>query len=310
MVDQEISPDFPFIINYATVGQNVEMAYVDTDPTHTLPSPPLVFMHGNPAYSYLWRNIIPHIQPTTRCIAPDLIGMGASSKLPSDGYGWQNHNRYLDTFFSQILASNEKIILVLHDFGSLFGLHWARLHPDRIAGLVLMEFLPPMASWEDTGAMSPELQQALFGGPEQFRKAIVEDNVFIELFMQDQVIRPLSQTELDYYRKPFLDPANREALFEMAKIFPVAGNPPEVWKAVEEYNAWLLENEIPKLFFWADPGKILTVGLAGWYGEKMRNVRSVGVGRAKHYLQEDHPHLIGREIAGWLQTAGTLDSEK
>jgi haloalkane dehalogenase len=310
MVDQEISSDFPFTMNYARVGEDVEMAYIDTDLTHTLPSPPLVFMHGNPAYSYLWRNIIPHVQPHARCIAPDLIGMGSSSKLPSDGYGWENHNRYLDAFFNKILDSEEKVILVLHDFGSLFGLNWARLHPKRIAGLVLMEFLPPMASWEETGAMSPELQKALFGGPEQFRKAIVDDNVFIELFLQDQVIRPLSSTEMDHYRKPFLNVADREALFEMAKIFPVAGNPPEVWDAVEEYNKWLLENEIPKLFFWADPGKILPRELSRWYGENLRNVRCVGVGRAKHYLQEDHPHLIGREIAGWLREAGVLGGEK
>jgi len=167
-----------------------------------------------------------------------------------------------------------------------------------------------MKSWEDTGAMSSELQKALFGGPEQFQKAIVEDNVFIELFMQDQVIRPLSKTEMGYYRKPFLNVADREALFEMAKIFPVAGNPPEVWKAVEEYNAWLLENEIPKLFFWADPGKILPLELSRFYVENLRNTKSVGVGRAKHYLQEDHPHLIGEEIVRWLQTAGVLGGVK
>jgi len=270
----------------------------------------VLFLHGNPAQSYLWRNIIPHVMPKARCIAPDLIGMGSSSKLPSDGYGWENHNRYLDAFFSEVLESDTKVVLVLHDFGSLFGLNWARRHPERIAGLVLMEFLPPMPGWEDTGVMSDELQNALGGSSEQMRKAIIDDNVFIELFLQDQVIRTLSQTELDHYRKPFLNPAHRESLYEMSKIFPIAGNPPEVYKAVEEYNSWLLDNEVPKLFFWASPGKIMPPKLSKYYAENLKNTKSVGVGNAKHYLQEDHPHLIGSEIEKWLETTRILGERK
>ncbi|OBT73206.1 hypothetical protein VF21_08704 [Pseudogymnoascus sp. 05NY08] len=287
--DEVAAEKFPFALNQVNVDHGVEMAYIDTDPSRTLKDPPVVFMHGNPAYSYLWRNIIPHVSPKSRCIAPDLIGMGSSSTLPSDAYGWNNHNRYLDAFFSKIVGSG-KVVLVLHDFGSLFGLNWARRHADQIAGLVLMEFLPPMPTWKDTGELSEELHNALIGLPENLRKAIIDDNVFIELFMQDQVIRTLSPIELDHYRKPFLNPANRESIYEMAKIFPVAGNPPEIYHAVENYNSWLLENEIPSF----SSGRIL----------------SVPVGHAKHYLQEDHPHLIGSEIKVWLETAGILDAMK
>ena len=236
--------------------------------------------------------------------------MGASSKLSSDAYGWENYNRYLDAFFPQILAPNGKVVLVVHDFGSLFGLNWARRHPERVAGLVLMEFLPPMPTWEDTGAISPELQKLLGGTPEQLHKAIVDDNVLIELFMQDQVIRTLSPAEMDQYRKPFLDPANRESLYEMSTIFPVAGNPPGVYGAVESYNSWLLDSEIPKLFFWADPGKIMPLMLSKYYSQNLKNTKSVAVGNAKHYLQEDHPHLIGSEIRRWLETAGFLGESK
>jgi haloalkane dehalogenase len=169
-----------------------------------------------------------------------------------------------------------------------------------------MEFLPPMPEWKDTGVMSDELQKALSGSPEHFRKAIIDDNIFIELFMQDQVVRILSKAELDHYRRPFLDPSNRESLYEMFTIFPVAGNPPEVYKAVEDYNSWLLENEIPKLFFWADPRKIMPLNLSKYYSANLKNTKSIGVGKAKHYLQEDHPHLIGSEIERWLETRGIL----
>lgn len=310
MADQDISSDFPFTMHYEKVAQDVEMAYIDIDQTRILQSPPVLFLHGNPACSYLWRNIIPHVMSTARCIAPNLIGMGLSSKLPSDGYGWENHNRYLDAFFSQVLSSDEKVVLVLHDFGSLFGLNWARRHPDRIASLVLMEFIPPMASWKNTGNMSDELQKAPGGSPEHLLKSIMDDNVFIEFFLQDQVIRTLSQKELDCYRKPFLHRTNRESLYEMSKLFPAAGNPPEVYKAVEDYNSWLLESEIPKLFFSANPGKIMPPNLAKYYSENLKNSRSVAVGNAKHYLQEDHPDLIGNEIQSWLQTSGIIGGEK
>jgi len=310
MAASEISSDFPFSISYLKVDHDVEMAYIDTDPIHKLLSPPVVFLHGNPAHSYLWRNIIPHVMPKARCIAPDLIGMGSSSKLSSDAYGWDNHNRYLDSFLSKVLESNEKVVLVVHDFGSLFGLNWARGHPERIAGLVLMEFLPPMPSWEDTGDMSDELHKALGGSSEHLRKSIIDENVFIELFLQDQVVRTLSQAEMDHYRNPFLDPANRESLYEIAKIFPVAGNPPEVYKAVENYNSWLLSNDIPKLFFWADPGKIMPLKLSKYYSKNLKNTKSVAVGNAKHYLQEDHPDLIGSEIMKWLESAGMLGRNK
>ncbi|OBT54268.1 hypothetical protein VE04_05814 [Pseudogymnoascus sp. 24MN13] len=237
--------EFPFTVNHVNVDHGVEMSYIDTDPNRTLHGPPVVFMDGNPAYSYLWRNIIPH----------------------------DNHNRYLDAFFSKMVGSG-KVILVLHDFGSLFGLNWARRHPEQVTGIVLMEFLPPMPTWKDTGELSEELHNALIGSPENLRKVTIDDNVFIELFMQDQVIRTLSPAQLDHYRKPFLDPENRESIYEMAKIFPVAGNPAEVYQAVENYNSWLLENEIPKLFFWADPGKIIPLELSKYHSENLKNVKS------------------------------------
>lgn len=191
-------------------------------------------------------------------------------------------------------------MLVLHDFGSLFGLNWARQHPEKIAGLVLMEFLPPMPTWESTGEMPAELHAALSGGPEDLHKSIVDDNIFIEVFLQSQVLRPFTTVEMDHYRKPFLKVEDREAIFEMSKIFPVAGQPEEVYAAVERYHEWLVASEVPKLFLWADPGKIIPVEKKGWYERTLKNTEFVGVGAAKHFLQEDCPDVIGSNIGRWL----------
>ena len=311
MGESEISADFPFDVHRVEVADNVEMAYIDTDRTKALQGhPPIVFLHGNPSYSYLWRNIIPHVSSKARCVALDLAGFGFSQKLSPEAYGFENNVRYLDSFFSKVLAPGEKVVLVLHDFGSLFGFNWARQHPERVAGLVFMEFHPPMPSWKDTGKMSDELLQGLGGPPEQVHKSIIDDNIFIELFIQDQVVRTLSQKEMDHYRKPFLEPSTRESMREIAKIFPVAGNPPNVYEAVEKYHSWLLANDIPKLFFWADPGKIITPKLAKWYSDNLKNTKSVAVGEAKHYLQEDSPHLIGKEMGKWLENTALASGSK
>ena len=140
------------------------------------------------------------------------MGMGSSQKLSSEAYGFHNHVRNLDSFFSMVLGSSESVVLVLHDFGSLFGFNWAHHHPERIAGLVFMEFFPPIPSWKDTGNTDERITKALGGPPEQVRKAIIDDNIFIELFLPGQVVRALYHTEMDHYRAPFLESLNRECL--------------------------------------------------------------------------------------------------
>lgn len=301
-----MSSNFTFTMNFITLEPSVQMAYIDTNPSPTSTSPPVVFLHGNPTSSYIWRNIIPHVSPSARCIAPDLIGMGASSKHPASFYGWDNHTKYLSTFLAKILKADEKVILVLHDFGSLFGLNWARENSDRVVGMVLMEFLPVMPTWESTGEMPKELHDALSAGPEALKKSIVEDNIFIEVFLQAQIVRPLTTIELEHYRAPFRTVEDREAIFEMTKFFPVAGQPGNVYAAVEKYHEWLVESEMPKLFFWADPGKIITVAKKEGYERVLRNTEFVGVGEARHFLQEDCPGVIGTNIGRWLGSMGLV----
>ncbi len=252
MVNIEISSDFPFILHRVKV-LDAEMAYVDTAPTNHYKQqqqPVMLFLHGNPTSSYLWRNVIPHVSSQTRCIAPDLIGMGASDKLPHLSYRFIEHALYLDEFIADVIPKNQTVVLVLHDWGSGLGFHWARRNAHRVAGLAFMEFVPPMPTWEifDKGGMTSTFQ-AFRGPPEVGRKLLIEENVFIEKFLPGGVVRALSEKDMEHYRAPYLEPVDREPVYR-----------------------WL--NEVP--------------------------IEGVHIGPGKHYLQEDNPHLIGKELAKWM----------
>lgn len=191
------------------------------------------------------------------------------------------------------------MILVLHDFGSLFGFHWAHHHAQQVVGLVFMEFLYDFPDWYATNT-DMKFAMKLGTSDESMHKAIVEDNIFIEEFIQAQVVRELSLVEMNQYRAPFLTPEDRLALLELGKLMPVKDFSPESFEAAEKDQAWLAETEIPKLYFWADPGKIQPPSLAKELSDKLKNITNIAVGHAKHFLQEDHPQLIGEEITKWL----------
>jgi len=268
------------------------MAYVDTAPKQNLHREPLLLLlQGNPISSYLWRNVIPHVSSRARCLAPDLIGMGASDKLPLLAYRFIEHALYLDEFCAAVIPSDQKVILVLHDWGSALGFHWARRNSSRVAGLAFTEFVPLMPSWENLEKrVIASSFQAFRGPPEVGRKLIIEDNVFVEQVLPGGVVRGLTENEMAHYRAPYLDPSSREPLYRWANEVPIEGDPVDV---SEKYHAWLLESEVPKLFFWATPGVIIGEELAGWYRNTLKNTRSVGIGPGRHYLQEDNPSLIG-----------------
>ena len=272
------------------------MAYVDTGPRA---KPAIVFLHGNPASSYIWRNVIPLVADRARCIAPDLIGMGDSAKPPIT-YDFADQSRYLGAFLDAIVPDG-KLVLVVHDFGSQLGLDWAQRHRGRVAGLVLMEFLAgPIASWNDFPAEQRATFQA-FRDPVEGRRLIKDENVFIEQKLQEGMIRPLSDAEMEAYQSPFPDPASREPIFQIPSQIPIAGQPAEVADRVQRYHEWLLTSDVPKLFFWASPGELMPESMAGWYAEHMPNTRAVPFGPGRHYLQEDNPDLIGNEIAAWVK---------
>jgi haloalkane dehalogenase len=258
--------------------------------------PTVLFLHGNPMSSYLWRNVIPHVAPHARCIAPDLIGFGDSDK-PNLAYRVPDHARYLDKFIETL--GLDDLVLVLHDWGSALGLDWARRHPRRVRGLVLMEFICPQPTWLD---MNPVVAQHFrdFRDPAGSRKLLIDENAFIERIVPQNIVRGLSTEDLDAYRRPFLDPASREPIWRFPNDLPIAGEPVDVYSMAVAYHDWLLETEIPKLFFWATPGALIPVERAAYYVARLKACHSVALGEGIHYVQEDHPDLIGREIARWL----------
>ncbi len=261
---------------------------------------PIVFLHGNPTSSYLWRNIIPHLSGLGRCVAPDLIGMGDSDKLKSSGpesYTFVEHRKYLDALLEEI-GVTENVVFVIHDWGSALGFDWAYRHPDKVKGIVYMEAVLFHYEWSDW----PEDARKIFQG---FRspageKLILEKNYFIELVLPNSVIREMSPAELDVYRKPFLNAGeDRRPTLTWPRQIPIEGEPQEVVEIVTTYAEWLSKSDIAKLFINADPGSIL-VGKARDFCRTWTNQEEVTV-KGLHFIQEDSPDDIGEAIAGFIR---------
>ena len=267
-----------------------QMAYLEAGE-----GPVVLFQHGNPTSSYLWRNVIPLVAPHARCIAPDLIGMGVSDK-PDIAYRVEDHARYFEAFIEALNLTD--LVLVLHDWGSALGLDWARRHEDRVRGLALMEFMWPIPTWLDVDSGGAEAFRAFRS--DQGRKLLIDQNSFIERILPGGILRTLTDEEMTAYRKPFLDPASREPVYRFPNELPIAGAPADVWAMAEAYRAWLLETELPKLFFWAEPGALISPSRAAWLQTRLKACKSVPLGPGRHFVQEDHADLIGREIAEWL----------
>ncbi len=262
---------------------------------------PVVFLHGNPTSSYLWRNIMPHISDRARCIAPDLIGMGDSEKLPDSGpdrYTLVEHRAYLDAFFAA-MGLTEKVTLVVHDWGSALGFHWARRHPDAVRGIAYMEALVRPLVWEEWN----EAARAVFEG---FRSPageamVLEKNIFVERVLPGSVLRGLTEVEMAVYRRPFAEPGEgRRPTLTWPRQIPISGEPADVVAIAQDYSGWLAETEIPKLFVDADPGAIL-IGAQREFCRGWKNQTEVTVS-GSHFIQEDSPHEIGTALADWYSS--------
>jgi haloalkane dehalogenase len=275
--------------------QGRRMAYVEMGA-----GDPIVFLHGNPTSSYLWRNIMPHLAPFGRCIALDLIGMGTSDKLPDAGpgsYRFVEHRRYLDGFLAAAGITG-KVTLVIHDWGSALGFDWARRHPDAVEGIAYMEAIVQPMEWKAW----PQAARAVFKG---FRspageKMALENNVFVERVLPGSVLRKLSDAEMDVYRRPFLASGeDRRPTLTWPREIPLAGEPADVVAIVREYGAWMAGNDMPKLFVNADPGAIL-VGAQRDFCRQWKNQLEVTV-PGNHFLQEDSPDAIAAALAAWRE---------
>ena len=261
---------------------------------------PIVFQHGNPTSSYLWRNIMPHLQEQGRCIALDLIGMGDSDKLEDSGpdrYTYLEHREYFDAALAALGVENN-VTLVIHDWGSALGFDWARRHPGSVKGIVYMEaIVQPVTSWDNW----PEAARRVFQG---FRspageEMVLNNNVFVERVLPGSILRKLTDEEMAVYRRPFLQPGeDRRPTLTWPRQIPIAGEPAEVVQVVQDYADWLSTSDVPKLFINAEPGAIL-LGAQREFCRSWPAQKEVTV-TGNHFLQEDSPDEIGQEISRWL----------
>ena len=290
----EISAHDPHPRRRADFG-GVEMAYVDTGSPTATSGGAMVFLHGNPTSSYLWRNIIPHVSPLARCLAPDLMGMGESDATPDGSYRFADHSRYLDAWFDAVLPYGP-VTLVVHDWGSALGFHWARRHPERVRGLVYMEAIVRPVTWDEW----PEAARQVFQGfrSDAGESMVLERNIFVERVLPGSTINGISDEAMEVYRRRYAEPGeSRRPTLSWPREIPIEGEPPDVVALVAEYAEWLSQTQTPKLFVNADPGAILT-GPQREFCRAFPNQREVTV-PGVHFVQEDSPHEIGAAIAEW-----------
>jgi len=268
-----------------------EMSYVDVGE-----GVPIVFLHGNPTSSYLWRNIIPFVAGEGRCLAPDLIGMGQSGESPTGAYRFADHARYLDAWFDALELTRE-VVLVLHDWGSALGFHWARRNPEHVAAIAYMEALVQPRRWEDFAHGRDAIFRALRS--EAGERMVLDENFFIETVLPKSILRGLSAEEMAAYRAPFTARADRMPTLVFPRELPIDGEPADVVAAVEAYGAWMAHNDLPKLFINAEPGALIT-GRARDFCRTWKSQREITVAGI-HYIQEDSADEIGIALRDFVR---------
>ncbi|WP_208023713.1 haloalkane dehalogenase [Mycobacterium marinum] len=267
------------------------MSYIDVGQ-----GDPIVFLHGNPTSSYLWRNVIPHLSDVGRCLAPDLIGMGASGTSPTFSYRFADHVRYLDAWFEAV-GITENVVLVVHDWGSALGFYRALRYPGQIAGIAYMDALVQPRTWAGFTDYEP-LMRAL--RTEQGERMALAENVFVEKVVPGGVQRQLTEEEMAVYRKPYPTPQSRIPTLLWAREIPVEGEPADVQAMVQEYADFLSRSDIPKLLIVAEPGAILHEGGSELdFARSWPNQREVKVA-GRHFLQEDSPDAIGAAVRAFV----------
>jgi haloalkane dehalogenase len=257
----------------------------------------VLFLHGNPTSSYLWRNVIPHVSPQARCIAPDLIGMGKSDK-PDIDYGFFDHSKYVEGFIEALGLRN--LTTVAHDWGSALAFHYARRHEGNVKGLAFMEAIIRPVTWDEWPEQARQMFQA-FRTPDVGENMIMNQNMFVEGVLPGAIIRTLSDEEMNRYREPYVDPPSRKPTWRWPNEVPIEGKPADVVEAVQAYADWLGDSELPKLLLYAKPGAIIREPVLNWCLESIRNLKTVDIGPGSHFVQEDRPHEIGEAVAEWYR---------
>ena len=262
---------------------------------------PIVFQHGNPTSSYLWRNVMPMLAHRGRCIALDLIGMGDSDKLINSGpdsYTYSEQRQYFDKALAA-LGVGDDVVLIVHDWGSALGFDWAQRHPQSVRGICYMEAIVRPLAWDEF----PDRSRGIFQGfrSEAGEGMVLENNLFVERVLPGSVLRELSEEEMSVYRRPFTEPGEgRRPTLTWPRQIPIEGEPADVTDIVETYAEWLEKSQIPKLFINAEPGALLT-GAQREFCRRWPNQHEVTV-RGSHFIQEDSPTEIGTAINAWLES--------
>ncbi|MEM7367961.1 MAG: haloalkane dehalogenase [Bacteroidota bacterium] len=307
MMAQAISSDFPFESKYEEVfGSNMHYVEEYADPSNP-DQLTFLFLHGNPTSNYLWRNIIPYVDGLGKAVAPDLIGMGKSDK-PDIDYTFQDHVKYLDAFIQQKNLKN--VVLVIHDWGSGLGFHYAARNEDNIVGIAFMEAVTKPLEWKDAGFAERILFKRL-RDDEKGHKMIAENNFFIEKFLfKVGIDRQLTEQEKDYYSAPYPTVESRKPVKVWPKEIPFEGPGATNYAEIDAYTKWLKTSPLPKLLLYAKPGMILKKDDVARIQNELQNLEAVYIGKGKHYVQEDHPHEIGRAIQSWGQGLRSTASAK
>ena len=291
-----LSESMPYEKKFASVNGK-KIAYVEVGE-----GDPIILLHGNPTSSYLWRNVIPHLEGLGRIIAPDLIGQGDSEKLPaSEGaerYSFHVAYDYLEGLLDEI-GANDNVTLVVHDWGSGLGFYWAQQHSEAIKGIAYMEGIVCPVTWDDW----PESARGIFQGfrSEKGEDLVLQRNMFVEKVLPNSVMRRLGEKEISHYRQPFSTPDDRQPTLNWPRHIPISGEPPHMVDLVSSYGQWMAANEaLPKLFINAEPGSIL-VGKQREFCRTWPNQKEVTVA-GTHFIQEDSPDEIGVAVADWMKT--------
>jgi haloalkane dehalogenase len=285
-----ISAEFPFESKYLEV-KGSKIHYMDDGE-----GDPILFLHGNPVSNYLWRNIIPYLSKQGRCIAPDLIGMGKSSK-PDIDYGFQDSFKYLDSFIKQLGLKN--VTLVLHDWGSGLGFHYANTHQENIKAIVFMEAMHDAPSISDM-PFSLKIALKMIRSPTFGKLMVLGANIFIEKMLPDTILRKLNKDEKDYYAAAFPDAKSRKPLLAWPMDVPFkGGKPTSATAAIKSWAEWLPKSDIPKLCFYVSPGVVMKQKDIEVIKNTFKNTEIVYLGPGLHFIQEDCPHEIGNETSKW-----------
>ncbi|MGA7810981.1 haloalkane dehalogenase [Bradyrhizobium sp.] len=275
-------------------------------------APVALFLHGNPTSSFIWRDILPLVAPMAHCIAPDLIGFGQSGK-PDIAYRFFDHVHYFEALIDKLDINSA--YLVAQDWGSALAFHLAARRPDFVRGLAFMEFIRPMPGWADFHQNDPARESARetfqkFRTPGEGESMILDENAFIERLLPGSILRKLSDDEMAAYRAPFPTAASRRPILALPRELPIAGEPAEVYQALQSAHAALAASSYPKLLFVGEPGALVSPLFAASFAASLTNCALVPLGPGRHFLQEDHPEAIGRSVAGWIAGIEAANSRR